>query len=60
MTGCVTARVTCSDALLLNAENGVSMVIWVGSRVSNEFVSRVFGVGSQAQIDPEGVSSDML
>jgi protein transport protein SEC24 len=37
-------------------ENGVSMVIWVGSRVSNEFVSQVFGVGSQAQIDPESVS----
>ena len=60
MDGCVTAHVTCSDVLLLIAENGVSMVIWVGSRVSNEFVSRVFGVGSQAQIDPEGVSGSML
>lgn len=37
-------------------ENGMNIVIWVGSRAPNEFVSKVFGVGSQAQVDPDMVS----
>ena len=30
-------------------------MIWVGSHAPNEFVSKVFGVGSQAQVDPDMV-----
>lgn len=36
-------------------ENGMTIVIWVGSRAPNEFISKVFGVGSQAQVDPDMV-----
>ena len=36
-------------------ENGITIVIWVGSHAPNEFVSKVFGVGSQAQVDPDMV-----
>ena len=37
-------------------ENGLVIVVWLGQHLSNEFISKVFGVGSLAQVNPDLVS----
>lgn len=39
--------------LVVSAENGLSMFLWLGHNISQEFIQDVFGVGSLAQINIE-------
>lgn len=40
---------------LFSTENGVSMFMWLGHNVAAEWVQKVFGVQSAAQIDIDKV-----